>query len=124
MKGFILACMLFCHVVDDYYLQGVLANMKQRSWWLENDWTFFGKRKDHLMALGMHSFSWAFMIMLPLTVYSLIVNGVWFPWLYVIHAVIHFYVDDLKANKRKIHLCQDQTVHILQIIITWLWWIL
>ena len=76
------------------------------------------------MALGMHSFSWAFMIMLPLTVYSLIVDGVWFPWLYVIHAVIHFYVDDLKANKYKIHLCQDQTIHILQIIITWLWWIL
>ena len=123
MKGFILACMLFCHVVDDYALQGILASMKQKGWWKKNSPDAM-YRHDYLMALAMHSFSWAFMIMLPLTAYSLIVDGVWFPWLYAIHGAIHFYVDDLKANKRKINLCADQIIHILQIIITWMWWVL
>ena len=35
MSGFVLASMLFMHVVDDYYLQGILANLKQRSYWEE-----------------------------------------------------------------------------------------
>lgn len=29
----LLLCMLFCHIVDDYYLQGWLASAKQKSWW-------------------------------------------------------------------------------------------
>lgn len=28
--------MIFCHIVDDYYLQGCLAKMKQKKWWEEN----------------------------------------------------------------------------------------
>ena len=28
--------MIFCHIVDDYYLQGKLASMKQKSWWEKN----------------------------------------------------------------------------------------
>ena len=33
MKIVILIVMFFCHIVDDYYLQGCLANMKQATWW-------------------------------------------------------------------------------------------
>ena len=29
-KLFVLLVMLFAHIVDDYYLQGVLASMKQK----------------------------------------------------------------------------------------------
>ena len=29
--------MLFCHIVDDYYLQGWLASAKQKSWWEKNN---------------------------------------------------------------------------------------
>ena len=29
--------MLFCHIVDDYYLQGFLASAKQKSWWEKNN---------------------------------------------------------------------------------------
>ena len=32
----ILFVMVFGHIVDDYYLQGILASMKQKSWWKEN----------------------------------------------------------------------------------------
>ena len=33
-KLFVLLAMVFCHIVDDYYLQaiGPLASMKQKSW--------------------------------------------------------------------------------------------
>lgn len=120
MKEFILFCMVFFHVVDDYYLQGCLANMKQKSWWRKNVPGGLYSR-DYLMALAMHSFSWSFMIMLPLTVYFLKIHQVWFPALYAINAVIHFIVDDAKANKMKISLAQDQLIHLMQVVLTWAW---
>lgn len=117
-KVFILFCMIFCHIVDDYYLQGWLASTKQKKWWELNAPEELYKH-DYLMALFMHSFSWAFMIMLPVTVYVLLFGGKWFPLLYLLNMIIHFIVDDLKANKKKINLIYDQTMHLIQIVITW-----
>ena len=119
MELFILLCMLFCHIIDDYYLQGWLASAKQKSWWEKNAPDKLYKH-DYLMALFMHSFSWTFMIMLPLTVFTIIVGGTWYPILYIVNLVIHFIVDDLKANKKKINLVQDQFIHMIQIELTWL----
>ena len=109
--------MLFMHIVDDYYLQGILAKMKQRSWWEENAPQEKYKH-DYKIALFMHAFSWTFMIMLPLLIvygfqYNVFLNAV--VWL---NCFVHFHVDDLKANKKKINLWQDQLIHIVQIIIT------
>ena len=118
MKLFILLCMIFFHIVDDYYLQGILASMKQKSWWKNNSPDKLYKY-DYLMALFMHSFSWAFMIMLPPTVYTMIVGATWYPILYVLNLCVHFYVDNLKANKMKINLIQDQCIHLAQIVVTW-----
>ena len=118
MKLFILLCMIFFHIVDDYYLQGILASMKQKSWW-ENNYPDKLYKYDYLMALFMHSFSWAFMIMLPPTVYTMIVGATWYPILYVLNLCVHFYVDNLKANKMKINLIQDQCIHLAQIVVTW-----
>ena len=28
--------MIFCHIIDDYYLQGWLAFAKQKEWWTKN----------------------------------------------------------------------------------------
>ena len=111
--------MLFCHIVDDYYSQGILASMKQKSWWEKNapDDMY---RNDYKMALFMHSFSWSFMIMLPLTVYIFLISEDWHPVVYIVNLIIHFIVDDLKANKKQINLIQDQCVHIVQIVFTWL----
>ena len=36
LKMFLLFAMLFLYIVDDYYLQGILASMKQKKWWKEN----------------------------------------------------------------------------------------
>lgn len=119
MKLFILFCMLFFHIVDDYYLQGWLASAKQKSWWEVNASDKLYKY-DYKMALFMHSFSWSFMIMFPLTVYTIIVGGTWYPALYIVNLIIHFIVDDLKANKKKINLIQDQCIHMIQILGTWI----
>ena len=61
MKIVILIVMFFCHIVDDYYLQGCLANMKQKSWWQIHTSNKLYKY-DYIMALLEHAFSWSFMI--------------------------------------------------------------
>lgn len=118
MEIFVLfICMLFCHIVDDYYLQGILASLKQRSWWEKNAPDSLYKH-DYIMALFMHSASWSFMIMLPLLFYCGFAPPVSFAVMWVSNTVIHGIVDDLKANKRKINLIHDQCIHLIQIIIT------
>lgn len=119
----LLFIMIFCHILDDFYLQGWLASAKQRSWWRNADyWKHFELyRNDYKMALFIHAFSWSFMMMLPLLVYSLVkgvsLNGI-FIGFYMSNLIIHAYVDNLKANESKINLIQDQLVHLGQIIVT------
>lgn len=59
-----LFAMLFLHIIDDYVLQGVLANLKQQSWWKKNvpDSLY---RNDYKIALIEHGYEWSFMIHLP-----------------------------------------------------------
>ena len=106
--------MSWCHIVDDYVLQGVMAKMKQRSFWREN-----APQKlynyDYLMALFCHAFMWSISIMIPTMITG---HFVW--WLIPINCAIHFVVDDLKANKYKINLITDQMIHFIQIILTFL----
>lgn len=69
LKTILLLAMLFCHIVDDYYLQGWLASAKQKSWWKKNAPDKLYKN-DYIMALCEHAFSWTFMIMLIPTIYT------------------------------------------------------
>lgn len=114
--------MIFCHIIDDYYLQGWLASAKQKSWWEKNAPDELYKN-DYRMALFIHSFSWTFMIMIPLVAY-LLLSGIglkeWLISLYLLNIVVHYFVDDLKTNKKKINLIQDQLIHMIQIIATWI----
>lgn len=122
MMIILLITMFFCHIVDDYYLQGCLANMKQKSWW-EKQTSNKLYKYDYLMALVEHAFSWAFMIMLPLLIYMLYAHNLLiFGYIIaiVVNCIIHAFIDDLKANKLLINLVIDQLLHFLQIIITWL----
>lgn len=117
-KLFIVTLMVFCHIVDDYYLQGILAQMKQKTWWRFDiyDPKFYGK--DYLMALSMHGFSWAFMVMLPIAAYMNFFPSPLFYILFVANWVIHSLIDHLKANVRCINLITDQLLHIMQIVLT------
>ena len=116
-KIFVLILMIFFHIVDDYYLQGILASMKQEEWWKENASQSLYKY-DYIVALIMHSFSWAFMIMLPIALYLNFDISVAYLIALLLNMVIHCFVDDLKANKKKINLVIDQTIHMVQIMIT------
>lgn len=114
----VLIFMTFCHIIDDYYLQGILASMKQKTWWMKQEGYNHLYVDDYKMALFMHSFSWSFMIMFP----TLWVFGFEFTplllFIFIFNILIHMFVDNLKANKLLINLITDQLVHIVQILIT------
>lgn len=123
LKTILLLAMLFCHIVDDYYLQGWLASAKQKSWWEKNAPDKLYKN-DYIMALYEHAFSWTFMIMLIPTIYTYFNPNELIYKMYVFifcfNWVINCIIDDCKANKKNINLIQDQLIHILQIVITWI----
>ena len=124
MEVLILFSMIFLHIVDDYYLQGVLAKMKQKSWWIDNckeNYDFY--KYDYLAALFAHGFSWSFMITLPITVYSFyfkdFLNNPSYVYFWgscvFLNAILHSWIDNKKANKKFINLVIDQTLHMFQI---------
>lgn len=116
---YMLLLMVFLHIVDDYYLQGWLASAKQRDWWKKNAPQTLYKR-DYVLALLVHGFSWAFMTMLPIA-FTLNFSIGWdFIACLFMNLFIHAYVDHLKANAKKINLWTDQSIHICQIVLTWL----
>lgn len=117
MKILVLFLMLFLHIVDDYYLQGILASMKQKSWWQKNAPDDLYK-KDYIVALICHSFSWAFLTTLPLYLFG--ITNIFVYIMFFINWIGHAVIDDLKANKKKINLIQDQSIHVIQIIIIYL----
>ena len=116
-KNFIVLLMIFCHIVDDYYLQGWLTSAKQKKYWQENAPEKMYEY-DYIWALIMHSFSWAFMVMLPIAFIKGFDLGVSFVIVFICNLIIHANTDDMKANKRKINLWVDQIIHLLQIAIT------
>lgn len=115
--------MLFCHIVDDYYLQGFLASAKQKSWWEKNNPNPLYKN-DYIIALAEHAFSWTVMINIPIVIYTYTlgvqINLIAFISLFIINWLIHIVTDNAKANLLKINLIQDQLIHIMQIVFTWL----
>ena len=121
---FSLLAMIFLHIVDDYYLQGVLAKMKQKQWWKDNvpDKMY---KNDWLPALIAHAFSWTFMIMLPAAAAIILLGAepislAMYCAMFVINWFSHAYTDHDKANKKTINLIEDQSFHLIQIILTWL----
>ena len=114
---FLVLSMIFCHIVDDYYLQGWLASAKQKKYWNDNapDKMY---RYDYIWALLMHSFSWSFMVMLPIAFSLSFDVNVLFGSVFAFNVAIHAFTDDLKANKKKINLWVDQIIHLTQIVIT------
>jgi len=117
MDYLIFVFMLFAHIVDDYYLQGILASMKQKSWWeknapdelYKNDWT---------MALVEHALSWSISISIPMIIYAFYLKlnmdkfSLFLLAEIVVNTYIHSIVDNFKANLHKINLIQDQLIHI------------
>lgn len=117
--AFVILWMIFFHIVDDYYLQGWLASAKQKSWWEENyRFEKYKYKNDYIWALIMHSFSWSFMIMLPIAYVQQFGIGWRYVVMFIVNLIVHAVVDNLKANKKTINLWQDQTIHLAQIMFT------
>ena len=115
----LLLFMILAHIVDDFYLQGNLAKMKQKVWW-EKLFEYKSLYKnDYKMALLIHSMSWSIMVLMPV---MLLHNpqGIILFAIFVINTLIHYWIDDEKANKLRINLMADQTIHLFQIIVTWI----
>lgn len=135
---FIFALMVLLHVIDDFVMQPVcLSKLKQKSWWEDNvrpkvseeEWHMY--REDYRMALIVHSVSWSIMIMLPflfVAAHEFMTSGYAFNILrdsltiaiIICNAIIHFAVDNSKANKKKIWLWEDQGIHFFQLLITFI----
>ena len=114
---FIILCMIFCHIIADYNLQGWLASAKQKSYWEKNAPDEMYKH-DYICALIMHSFSWTFMIMLPLMYAVGFKVNSFFLFLFISNVLMHAITDNFKANTKVINLWQDQSIRMYQIIIT------
>ena len=115
--------MIFCHLIDDFVLQDKFTYLKQKSWWIKtcNDEGLSLEKygKDYIMALFEHSLEWSIAIIIP--VIFLCSTPGWILLLCVIiNTIIHFIVDNAKANQLRLNLIQDQLIHFIQIIITFL----
>ena len=114
---FIILCMIFCHIIADYNLQGWLVSAKQKSYWEKNAPNQMYKH-DYICALVMHSFSWTFMIMLPLMYTVGFKVNSFLLFLFISNVLMHAITDNFKANTKVINLWQDQLIHMCQIAMT------
>lgn len=118
--AYIFLIMIFLHIVDDYYLQGVLANMKQRSWWLKLPGYTNKYKNDYIAALICHGYSWSFMVHLPLAIKYFYFEPILLKQIIILvfivaQGLMHAYIDHQKANRFRINLVHDQIMHFLQI---------
>ena len=116
---FLLFEMIFAHLIADFNLQGILAKMKQKQWWIDTlgeDLYNKNYKNDYKISLLAHSFMWSFTIHILLLIlytpnYKIFLS-------IIINTILHYIIDDLKANKLKIDLVDDQLLHISQILNT------
>lgn len=116
--------MLVLHILIDFHLQGWLSQSKQKDYWL----TIFPNmedkkdksnmyRNDYKCCLLVHSLFWTFMIMLPAFICSTTRVSILIA-VYIINTILHYIIDDLKANEKTINLIDDQIVHVVQLLFT------
>lgn len=120
---FVFFAMIFCHIIDDFVLQGKLADFKQKDWWKQN----CPNKKysyDYIVCLILHSVEWTFMIMLPLALHAKLNCTIIYIIGFIVNATLHCIVDDIKCNKKLICLEADQICHFIQICLTFIVYIL
>ena len=111
--------MILFHIIDDFVLQPIsLSNLKQKKWWKKQEGYSDKYKDDYKVALAIHSISWSIMIHIPLVIMFPSLGPLALLISFIANAVIHYYIDDLKANKLKINLFEDQMVHFWQICTT------
>ena len=111
--------MILFHIIDDFVLQPIsLSNLKQKKWWEKQEGYSDKYKDDYKVALAIHSISWSIMIHIPLVIMFPSLGQLALLISFIVNALIHYFIDDLKANKLKINLFEDQMVHFCQICTT------
>lgn len=111
--------MILFHIIDDFVLQPIsLSNLKQKKWWEKQEGYSDKYKDDYKVALAIHSISWSIMIHIPLVIMFPSLGQLALLISFIVNAVIHYFIDDLKANKLKINLFEDQMIHFCQICTT------
>lgn len=112
---------LFClglHLFADYTLQGVLAQMKQVSWWRkQTDDPMY--KHDWACAMFCHALYWTLVTFAPV-IYLWPGSSIKLAVLLALNTAAHFAIDTLKANSHQLNLWHDQAFHLLQIGLTML----
>lgn len=114
-----LICLLL-HLFADFTLQGCLASMKQKEWWeklFKNEEEHQKYRNDYKCALYCHSIYWTLVTFAPILFFSEISTET-ISIIFFTNMIVHYMIDDLKANLYRINLCTDQMMHVVQIAIT------
>ena len=116
----ILTLMILAHILDDFVLQPqCLSDLKQKEWWYKRG-IWKGKYKlDFLCAGLIHAISWSILISLPIIFLGDITGPkeIYLGIAIILNMVIHFIVDNFKANLKVLNLWQDQLIHFVQIFI-------
>jgi hypothetical protein len=116
--------MILLGIIDDFVFQVQKLNvLKQKSEWVSyignlDDFNRSKYKYDYIMATLIHGFSWSIMVHLPFIVINGFKDSLVLSVIIIIQAILHAFVDDLKANRYKINLWQDQTFHIMQTMIS------
>ena len=120
----ILLSMMFCNIISNFYVQGSLAQIKQKAWWEDICSVESKFRYDYKVALIIQSFLWCFFIHIPLILHirycGWTYNEELFLVVYVVNWIIHTIIDDFKSNRHKLNLITSQTLYLMQVVITWI----
>ena len=113
---------LLLHLLDDFVLQAAfLNNGKQKEWW-RNQTSNELYKNDYIVCLLAPGLELSLLTFLPI----LTLEGsssCFLVGMMICNAGVHSFVDDVKANKKKINLVTDQVIHVIQILLTYfIWW--
>jgi len=130
----VLLLMILAHVIEDFHLQGRMAEMKQKEWWygqfarisarqsdrdMSDIMATYGR--DYVPVLLLHGVEWAICVTIPVMLYcGTILLPDWYCVAIIVMAMLHAAVDHMKCNLYLINLNADQAVHIAQVVALWM----
>ena len=130
MQITIIKLIMFCfqgHFLADFTLQGCLAQMKQKQWWIDeirkyneqhkNKLPYMFYHKDWNCALLCHALYWTIITFLPIMLFTN-ASDYFILWLIITNTLIHAAIDDAKCNACQLNLIHDQCCHAIQIIVS------
>lgn len=123
----LLIAMIWCHLDNDFRKQGILASMKQKSWWEQQEGYNDTYEFDYIAALWTHAIWWGIELHIPVIAY------IWYKgqltpthigllvFVMAVQIATHKIIDDAKANLKLINLVIDQSLHVFQIFVSFVY---